>query len=411
MKKKHLFNKSYQFFIILNTYQGHIRYITTSSIETAPLGLIFPFQKVISELFPKSFLFLRRQWKHNYKYGEFVNQLIGQDEEPECFDTMKQDFDFRLSMVAYPSMEDDNYLYNCNIAHEVGHYIDDLTRIHGSEKDFIKDLEINENQTEGDFNIETYRRIVTLQWHEEFISDTYATYMLGPAYLFSFLEYHFSGSNVDQVFINHPSYNQRSYPSPRMRLYYILKTLSYRDRNYVSVFEKSQSEWSKLLLKKINEQHERINEQHFKYFGHEIGKFAWETNKKLTTKVLHYAYKTLIPVIKSRILPNLDDEFNKKVETEVKEKLKKEIPINESLCMKKLAPQEIGLKNGSQSKPLTLFSMLNYGWMMFFEIIENNKHNISETKNLVNNLTLLIKRSAEASYFHQQWNEYRSRIE
>ena len=59
---------------------------------------------------------------------------------------------------------------------------------------------------------------------------------------------------------------------------------------------------------------------------------------------------------------------------------------------------------------MTLFGILNYGWMQLYTILENKYEDEAETKRKITELKLLIKRSAEASYFHQQFNDYKGRL-
>ena len=240
----------YKYFKYLS---GLIRYILSSSIETAPLGLIFPFQRIVDRFYPKSYIFLRRQWKHNFKYGEFVNQILDPAEKPDYFDDIKDEFNFRLSMVAYPCLEDDNYLYNCNIGHEIGHYIDDLNRFAQKEKAFLKEVPLGDYQTE-ELNVETEIRKISLDWHEEFIADVYATFLLGPAYLSSFLEFHGDIKELDQIYIG----KERNYPSVRMRLFYIIKTLQYDQHNVKLHCSMSSKDWFQNTVKKIEEYEQLI---------------------------------------------------------------------------------------------------------------------------------------------------------
>jgi hypothetical protein len=109
-----------------------MRYIKTSSIEDVPQGLLYPFNNILKFRFPTSNLFLRKQSKHNYKYGNFLKQLFDPQKQPvflEEIDPMFEVTNFSIAMAAYPGLCENNFLYNSNIAHEVGHYIEDLAPI------------------------------------------------------------------------------------------------------------------------------------------------------------------------------------------------------------------------------------------------------------------------------------------
>jgi hypothetical protein len=385
---------------------GLTRYILSSSIEIVPIGLLYPFEKIIERLAPKSYIFLRKQWKHNYKYGEFVSQILDPAEKPDYFDYIKDEFNFRLCMVSFPSLEDDNYSYNCNIAHEVGHYINDLDQFIRPVKDFLKQENLRVEQID-DVKIQTHTRKVALIWHGEFIADVYASFLVGPAYLFSFLEFYGSEKELDKFYVT----EENEYPSIRMRLFYILRTLEYHKHNVKSYFQKSEDDWFEHVYKKLDQYSKWIYEDMFKFDRDEeslIGEIAWKANKEICSKVIEHAYNTLFKP-KDGIAGfslRIKDEFNSKVLNQVNKKLIQGIPINE-------IHKDIEFRDGKgnpATHPMKIFSILNYGWMRFFELIEGQDKEEEKIRESVKNLRLLIKRSVEASYFHEQYNEHKSRL-
>nr|BDD48280.1 hypothetical protein 1 [bacterium] len=383
------------------------RYILSSTIETAPIGLLYPFQKFIQNLFPKSYIFLRKQWKHNYKFGEFVTQILDPAEKPDYFDSIRDEFNFRLSMVSYPSLEDDNYLYNCNIAHEIGHYIDDLSQLTVKEKTFLK-KEVYLDDIDLEASDLRWATLVTLKWHEEFIADIYATFLLGPAYLFSFLEFH-STKNIDEFGL----YKENEHPSARMRLYYIQKTLSYEKHNVKEHLDGFENGWFKHVAKLLEQYEQWVHQDRFSFRNPDeeentIARLAWTANKKICEIVVNYAYDIVFPLSDQNPAYeiNLEKVFNPNVLFQVKKKLLVGIPINELYEI-----NEDGENSYISSYPINIYGILNYGWMYFFELMELENDDINDLDKSVQNLKALIKRSVEASYFHHQYSEQRTRLQ
>ncbi len=217
-------------FLYFKHVAGLVRYIVTSSLDTTPQGLLYTFQNIIETFSPKAYIFIRQQWRHNYKYAEFMDQLMSDEHRPKYFEYIRNEFKFNLCMVAYPSLEIDNYLYNCNIAHEIGHYLDNLDSFITKEE-FKKSAHVETivsgilepEKTIKDIADELQRiSNISYRWYEEFIADIYATLILGVAYLFSFLEFY----ETSEFDFNKPiPHHKIGYPSPRMRLYFIIRTL------------------------------------------------------------------------------------------------------------------------------------------------------------------------------------------
>jgi hypothetical protein len=394
-----------------------MRYIKTSSIENVPQGLCCPFNNILKFLFPTSNLFLRKQSKHNYKYGNFIKHLFDPQKQPvflEYIDPMFEVTNFSIAMAAYPGLCENNYLYNSNIAHEVGHYIDDLAPIFMSADDYkdkIKDFIVFMN---GDRDIIRKKILrVAYYWYSEFIADIYATLLLGPAYLFSFIEFNLSTGEetLDEVHLEGDLY-----PSPRMRFYFILKTLEYEEVDLVRKFndKRTKHPWFRIISEKLEFIKSFITDEDFEFEDCEgtpdslIAKKAWEINKSRIDRYIGGAVAVLKPIfmdekLKNEIVKNeflFDEEWTKDVEI----KFKQLVPINEKVDI----PE--GRIENIKSRPLNIYLILNYGWMRLYEILGTSNKNQTTVGEDIYNLKLLVKRSVEASYLHQQYNVQRLRI-
>lgn len=397
-----------------------MRYIKTSSIEDVPQGLLFPFNNILKFRFPTSNLFLRKQSKHNYKYGNFIKQLFDPQKRPvflEEIDPMFEVAKFSIAMAAYPGLCENNYLYNSNIAHEVGHYIEDLTPIFMSTEDFGEKIGDFIDFKNGDRDIGNKILRVAYYWYTEFIADIYATLLLGPAYLFSFIEFNLSAGEVtlDEV---HLEWNL--YPSPRMRFYFILKTLEHKEVDLVRKFNEKRTKhaWFRIISEKLEFIKSFIKDDDFKFEGYVkpndslIARKSWEINKSRIDKYIDGAISVLKPIfmdekLKNEIIKN-EFLFDEKWTTDVKAKFEQLVPINEKVDNRK------GDIKNVKSRPLNIYLILNYGWMRLYEILESYKKedykNHTAVSEDIYNLKLLVKRSIEASYLHQQYNVQRERI-
>jgi hypothetical protein len=385
-----------------------MRYITTSSIENVPQGLLYPFNLILKSLFPKCNIFLRQQSKHNYKYGNFIKQLFDPRKQPVFFEHIRsivETTDFSIAMVAYPKLCDNNYLYNSNIAHEIGHYIDDIDPIFTSTEDFRKKIGLFDF-TNGEKKIRNKILRVAYYWYTEFIADIYATLLLGPAYLFSFIEFNLSTGEdtLDEFFLG-----EFPYPSPRMRFYFILKTLDHEKIDLIKNFNDRRDihHWFKIISDKLSFI-KNITDEEYKFGDNDddfIAKKSWRINKKRVEKYINEAIFVLKPVFENGRLKNETvlnfDIFNRSLAEKIIKKFNQLVPINEVIKKE---------KGKIHSNPLSIYLILNFGWMRFFEILKkyDNSDESSQEKEL-SAIKLLIKRSVEASYIHQQYNVQRER--
>jgi hypothetical protein len=408
------------------TLAALMRYIKTASIENVPQGLLYPFNNILKFLDPSSNLFLRKQSKHNYKYANFHRQLFDPQKRPDFFDEIEplpEITNCTIAMAAYPGLCENNFLYNSNIAHEVGHYIEDLAPIFMSAENFQKkivDLVDFMNGDRDKIGNEILR--VAYYWYTEFIADIYATLLLGPAYLFSFIEFNLSAGEetLDNVHLEGDPY-----PSPRMRFYFILRILEHEEVDLVRKFNEKRTKhpWFRIISEKLEFIKSFITDEDFKFEGYLgptdfiIAKKSWEINKSRIDKYIGGAVAVLKPIfmdekLKNEIVKN-EFLFDEEWTTDVEIKFKQLVPINEKVDIPG------GKVKNIKSRPLNIYLILNYGWMRLYEILgsskkEDNKNhtaNVSEeVSEDIYNLKLLVKRSVEASYLHQQYNIQRERI-
>ncbi len=406
-------------FIYFKYVTGLIRYIVTSSLDTIPQGLLYPFQNIIEAFSPKAYIFIRQQWTHNYKYGEFIDQLLDDKYHPKYFEYIKTEFKFKLCMIAYPSLEIDNYLYNCNIAHEIGHYLDNLHPLFTKEE-FKTSSNITDNLSKildprialkdiADKLQEVLN--ISYRWYEELIADVYATLMLGIAYLFSFLEfYETSEFEFDQT---HP--NQKiGYPSPRMRLYFIIKTLKSPKIGLIKFFNdnKDKAEWFKVVDDKLTSLQNEVKDEIIegKVKENSFANVAWLSNKELLEKIINEILNGPLKIHIDQTIKNSVNCFKIKLVNDVEKKLNNKIPINEILKGNKKSIFY-------ETSPMSIYQILNFGWLRFFELL-NLYTSASETekdkdryKDDIFTLKQLIRRSVEASYLHQKFLENKDRLE
>lgn len=183
-------------------------------------------------------LIMHPQWGYNYSYKELLSKLrnlvsgISSDAERVIFGG----FAPYLVVLTFPTLEKDSSLRNVLLAHELGHFIDDIYKISEQvtkqpiiDVNLINAIEENIKHKSAEASIygtetrtdvmRTATRMVK-KWIKEIVADIFAVNLFGPAVVFAFEEVVLGTQPLNPV-----DTSMEVYPPPRLRLKIMLDHL------------------------------------------------------------------------------------------------------------------------------------------------------------------------------------------
>lgn len=403
---------------------ARLRYIESSGVDHAPLSLARYLAEAATRPHPTHLVFVRRQWKPNFKYGEFISQLRAQ--APIQLRSVFKEIGFNISMVSIPTVAQDNYLLSCLVAHEIGHLFNELNPFGGTS---------TTPSAVGGRKVEEVTGLAKT-WEEELLADIYATLLLGPAYPLALMDFLLPKYGLDDYFLGErdPDY---AYPSLRMRLSFILHTLRKQQIDVIAelvflsgLWQDDPNEQRRTRLERRHqdsleddskpveeaflsavvrrlwalealEEQSTVPLQDYSRAAHEVAlaQGLWNAVNSRRQAAIDHAYLSL-----SMSDPSTDPVFTKAKLgraslNSIAQKLKRRIPINETP-----ADSHNGVLN---SVPLDISLIINCGWFAYVrhqeECLSPDRSSDREAETLVK----LIKRSVDAADFHRNFNSYR----
>jgi len=232
---------------------GILHYLLTffemGSREYIPEGSVVLIDSIVKKFEPNAVYVLVPIHEHNYTYLDLMKPLKkALSYTLPNFDEIVSGYSDRFSVFGFPLIQKENSILNSILAHEVGHFIDEVNKI--SDKLMSKvslDPKIMDkiakkaesSITRGKKEIkltyfitpEELKAAITelaasqiSEWLKELVADAIAFHLVGPVYLFSLTSFLVTVIEIDEAASDHPP--------PRMRIRLLLDL--YEDLNYSS---------------------------------------------------------------------------------------------------------------------------------------------------------------------------------
>jgi len=186
--------------MIANLYT-YVSYIEAASTETNPPGIISAIERIANALLSKPKVLICPSLQCNYAYHNLLSKknLRSEDTFAFLFDEKGFEGEEHFAVFLYPLALRDDVLCHALLMHEVGHLLDEVKTI------VPQALEALEPKPYR-YPAEELQSFFT-----EFVADIVAVCILGPAYLFAFIEFLTSLALLTDVgvFKTHPPLNFR----------------------------------------------------------------------------------------------------------------------------------------------------------------------------------------------------------
>lgn len=362
--------------------------LEVSDSSNIPAEIMQPLRRYLKLILPNSEIIMSSTHDLNYSFVNIASHLrtifdTGVLQIP--FDNMADDF----YIITIPKIEKNSPLIHCILSHEIGHALCEkhklseklLPKICIPEKE-IRELSViifnritKKEKTVSIFLSEVaIQQYITSQiiaiitnWLNEYCSDSIATFLFGPAYLYSFLNLIISSKNFDSL--------QESHPPAKNRLEIIFKIINDKlkikiNNSYLRGFiEYYENRISKKEI--INNPVYLLSNQAIDTIKEDI---ITEPQKILGEKI--YDYKLYGPNIE--IMKNI---------------LENRIPIYNDL-----------LNQSSPHVESLMVSIFNAGWETYFEILLSDNKKDDKNKR-IKKLNNLILKTFELNEIEQRWRE------
>lgn len=337
--------------------------------------------------FKTSKFFVIPTYEYNYSYQPLKRFLLLVSRMlPDSREKLKELPD-NLAVLSFPDIYKDNVIANSELAHEIGHFIDELG---GVTTKILKKVKVDKTKLREEINkdLDTEKlpyllvekikaeRIKQInynikRWVQELLSDLIAIRLCGPAFVFALSELLLTKQIADDANID--------YPPATLRLRILLEEM--KSINYIDKLSNENKDIVKDLISEIDE--------HIKSVPQKTGE-----------PLVNEAIESVLDLIKQESNTATNgfqyepDRFGNEV-FELLEKLKQYVP-----------PCEI--KRGKPANPI---SILNAG--MIFRLTWKNypppititsQENESEVVNIIN---LLVSKSIELSMIQDKMQEYK----
>lgn len=115
----------------VNKLHAFLRYVDATRLSRNPTGMIKPWELLIKKYKNNVNVIIRPQWKYNYSYYNIVkelkdiNDIIGDQETEKELVGVGSYF----PILSFAGLERDNVLLHIILAHEIGHFIDEIEQV------------------------------------------------------------------------------------------------------------------------------------------------------------------------------------------------------------------------------------------------------------------------------------------
>ncbi len=396
--------------------------IETSDFDSSTASIIQIFDDIVYNIRVGSKVIIHPSWEYNASYLEIMESLrdmtsdMGGEPIQQAIFSGSPPF---FSIITYPRVEDDIVLRQALIAHEVGHFFDQVHNWSGLFPDDypldypeLKDKLFNEIDKSGVIKGDQWKQSsfeiikeIRPNWIGEIIADFIAVCILGPAYLFAFDEFTISSYSTIERSLS------KSHPPNVFRLTMMAHTIS---EMFLHDFEyESLSSLQKTYFKNIKS---RINKYKTEDFQNLVTIKSYNSPPfdDIQNLILAYLFQNLEQV-RRIIIDELVDDIRTKYWFMKAQDFVNALFLTD-LIEDGLIPTE--LFNGINEPP-SFGAIFNAGWFTYiinkeeyaYYREENGLITISESakeKFLV--LQDLIAKASEAIQFKKEYNKRKGEI-
>jgi len=349
---------------------GILHYLLTffemGSREYIPEGTRVLIDTIVRKFDPNATFILVPINEHNYTYLDLMKPLKKalSYTVPNIDELLKQCSE-RFSVFGFPLIQKENSILNSILAHEVGHFIDDVKEI--SDK-LMNNVTLDskivdriakkaESTLIGEkkeikltyfISPEELRATITKlaasqisEWLKELVSDAIAFHLVGPVYLFSLTNFLVTVIDLNEAASDHPP--------PRMRIRLLLDI--FRDMGYPSCIEETKGIKNQELPSKLLAFVQSIEE---------LIESADQGEAEDFTELVMSAVRKTIPALRQEVHKAVsDNQYNP-------EEFRKEVFKLVQLLDLVIPPAEI-----DTGKPASIISVLNVGSL--YELMQIEK--------------------------------------
>lgn len=362
--------------------------LEVSDSSNIPAEIIQPLRRYLKLILPNSDIIMSSSHDLNYSFVNITGHLkkiFNTTVFQIPFDDLPDDF----YIITIPKVEKNNPLIHCILSHEIGHALCERYKLNDNllPKISLPEKEIRElsasifnSKTRKEKTVSIFSPEVAIQeyitsqiiiiltnWLNELCSDSIATYLFGPSYLYSFLNLIISTKNIDGV--------QESHPPAKYRLEIIFNIID----------EKLKIKINNSYLKGFLEHYKnRISKN--TTISNPIYLLANQAIDKIKDSIISEPQRILAEKI-------YDCKLYEPYIAIMKNILDNRIPINNDL-----------LNLSSPDVESLMVSIFNAGWEAYFEILLNNDEKAGKNKR-IKDLNKLILKSFELNEIKQRWRE------
>jgi len=385
---------------LLTVYHYFLDEIEHIEADNVPVEMLPIFNEILKEYQLKTVLVFRPNPIYNYSYFP-ITRLIDEISQkyPEVRVSEAQN---DIAVISFPSSERTSALLHCCFAHEIGHHLNESFSIAAQIEPKILELidkKLLDKYVEGWLELfrkhksvidgtevtldkfilkdhlfsratEEFARIIR-KWLDEIVSDIFAIYLFGPAYIFAISEFLLSSQDLEKYYETHPP--------PFIRI-----------KNLVKLFDElgfyKDLEVYADVIKRID-------------FYKEISKKTFEseneTMQDIKNTILERCINALFDLAKSLVLQQVNllkrhfdfEDINKAV-----------------IAFRNLIPGNEILNKNAVSKPIDAISILNAAWIVRINFIDELYSMLSKTekstvRNIIDELTL---KALDLQEFHRR---------
>lgn len=218
---------------ILNRIGKTAETVMRARTELNVTSLVRSLETIVEQISRESVLIVHPQWGTNYTYRELVGPLreVTEALASEAERVIFRGYPQRFVVLTFPLVDKDLILHNAVLAHELGHFVDE---VHAITEYVTKQAILDQELVEAIYSSELIERrgeeprkvhsevlVKALQlvnrWIQELVADVVGVCLLGPAMILAFEPIVLALQSLDR--------EHGAYPPPRVRLSIMLKQL------------------------------------------------------------------------------------------------------------------------------------------------------------------------------------------
>ncbi len=276
--------------------------------EYVPEGSVVLINNIVKKFDVNVEFILVPIYKYNYIYLDLMKPIKKSLRLP-TFDKIFEGFPAKYPVFGFPLIQKENTILNSMLAHEVGHYIDEVKNMSDRLMDKVSlDLKAVGKLAKKVKSVEislTYfitpeeltTRITKLaasqirEWLKELVADAIAFQLIGPIYFFSLVNFLITLSEIDET--------SGSHPPPRMRIKILMD--EFERLNYTNIIKETK-----------NEEHSKLSDDLISII--QDIKYMQETVEQPKAEdAIDTLFSELVMDAVKKVIPELQKEVNKNI--------------------------------------------------------------------------------------------------